>query len=146
MHPLLNGWRRLGIVIAAAWFIAIAVLAVYEFSSPSGGSLVYRSIPIGTTVAGNKITLPDGKVITLTEEEEFKLRFQREQRTDHPNHALPPWELDWSTFSAVPKVTQINWLRIILLAVAVPSLLWLFVELILLVATWVRRGFSAPTK
>ena len=144
MHPSLNGWRRFGIVVTTLWFIAVIALALVEYTSKSEGFFVIQGIPVGTVVAGNKVTLPDGKVITITEEEEFKLRYELEQKlnrlkTDQP---VPPWELDWSSLVSAPKVTQIRWLRLGLFALLAPLIVWLIGEAAVLTVTWVRRGFA----
>lgn len=144
MQTLLNGWRRFGIVIATLWSIAVIALALIEYSSKSDGFFVLQSVPVGTVVAGNKVTLPDGKVITITEEEEFKLRFKLEQELNRLTTGQPlrPWEFDWSSLTSVPKVTQVRWLRLGLFAVLAPLIVWLIVEAAVLTLAWVRRGFA----
>jgi hypothetical protein len=144
MRLRLNGWRRFGIVIATLWFIAVIATAFVEYSSKADGFFVLQNIPVGTVVAGNKITLPDGKVVAITEEEEFQLRFKLEHELDNLKTGQPlrPWEFDWSKLTSVPKVTEIRWLRFSLFALVSPLLAWLFVEVTVLTVAWVRRGYA----
>ncbi|NMM26507.1 MAG: hypothetical protein HHJ12_04235 [Glaciimonas sp.] len=142
MRPLLNGWRRFGIVIAMLWFIAVISLAFIEYKSKSHGFFVFQSLPVGITFSGNKITLPDSKVIAITEEDEFKLRYEQE-KTGKPIH---PWEIDWAQLTLVPKVAEIRWLRLGLFALLAPSIAWLLVEVSVLTVAWVRRGFAGKQR
>lgn len=72
-----NGWRRLCIVIAILWFIVVISVTFFEHSSKSHGFFVFQSLPVGLTFEGNKIRLPDGKIVVITEEDEFKLRYEQ---------------------------------------------------------------------
>ena len=142
MHSsLLNGWRRLGIVIASLWIIAVIAVAAFECTSGSRGIFVYQQIPEGTIVAGNK-------VITLTEEDEFKVRAQAEQsmKEREQGHIVPPWELDWTGLEAVPKIIQIRWLRLAAVTLLVPLIAWLLTEALMLTVSWVRRGFMGTKR
>jgi hypothetical protein len=138
MRLPLNGWRRLGIVIAMLWFIVVISVAFFEYSSKSHGFFVFQSLPVGLTFEGNKIKLPDGKIVVITEEDEFKLRYEQE-KTGKP---ILPWEIDWAKLTSVPKVTEIRWLRLAL-SLLVPFVSWLFVEVTVITVAWVRRGFSS---
>jgi len=142
MHLLLNGWRRLGVVIASLWICAVLALAVFEYASNSRGIFVYPTIPEGTLIEGNKVTFPNGQVISLAEEDEFKLRRHAEQsmKLREQGSAVPPWELDWSNLEAVPKINQVRWLRASA-AVLGPFIAWLFFEALVIIVAWVRRGF-----
>jgi hypothetical protein len=146
MPLLLNGWRRLGIAVSTLWFIAVAALALLEYSSKSDGVFMVQSIPIGTVVAGNKVTLPNGEVITITEEEEFELRFKLEQRLDRLKAGQPlyPWEVDWASLTSVPKVRQVRWLRLAIFALLAPLIVWLAGEATVYMMGWVRCGFASP--
>ncbi len=139
MQSLLNGWRRLGIVIVALWLIVVISSAFTEYSSKSNGFFVFQSLPSGISVSGNKVTLPNGKTIALTEEEEFKLRYEAEKA----GKPLPPWEIDWLQIASVPKVAEIRWLRLGLFALLAPLTAWLLIELAVLTAAWIRRGFAS---
>lgn len=145
LRPLLNGWRRFGIVITTLWFIAVIALALVEYSSKADGLFVLQGIPVGTVVVGNKVTLPDGKVITITEEEEFKLRFKMKQELNRLKTGQPlrPWELDWSSLTSVPRVMQVRWLRLGFFALLAPLIVWVIGEAAVFTATWVRRGFAS---
>ncbi len=145
MSLTLNGWRRVGIVAASLYLLAIIAVAFTEYSSKSAGFFVFQSIPVGTVVAGNKVTLPDGKVITITEEEEFKMRLRNERGIPSQEIGQPllPWQIDWSELSSVPKITEISWQRLGLFALLVPLIIWFLAEAVVLTASWVRRGFAA---
>lgn len=114
----------------------LIAVAITEYSSKSAGLFVVQSIPIGTVVEGNKVTLPDGKVITISEEEEFKLRLAKERN-------MAPWQINWSEITSVPKVAEVRWQRLGLLALLTPLIIWLFAEVAVLTVFWVRRGFVA---
>lgn len=135
MRALLNGWRRFGIVIAMLWFIAVISLAFIEYTSKSHGFFVFQSLPGGITFSGDKITLPNGKVIAITEEDEFKLRYEQEKT----GKIIDSWE-------SVPKVAEIRWLRLGLFALLAPLIAWLLVEVSVLTVAWVRRGFAGKQR
>ena len=135
MRALLNGWRRFGIVIAMLWFIAVIFLAFIEYTSKSHGFFVLQSLPGGITFSGDKIPLPDGKVIAITEEDEFKLRYEQEKT----GKIIDSWE-------SVPKVAEIRWLRLGLFALLAPLIAWLLVEVSVLTVAWVRRGFAGKQR
>ena len=138
MRSPLNGWRRLGIVMAMLWLIAVISVAFVEYSSNADGFFVFQSFPVGTTFKGNEVKLPDGKIIVISEEDEFKARYEQE-KTGKP---ILPWEIDWAKVTSVPKVTEIHGLRLAL-SLLVPLIFWLFVEVTVITAAWVRRGFSS---
>lgn len=140
MRPLLNGWRRFGIVIVMLWFIAVISIAFIEYTSKSDGFFVFQSLPVGIIFSGNKIILPDGKVIAMTEEDEFKLRYEQEKM----GKPILPWEIDWAQLTSVPKVIEIRWLRLGLFAIFAPLIAWLLAEASVLAVAWVRCGFSRP--
>ncbi len=138
MRPLLNGWRRVGILLVMLWFVSAVSIALVEQSSESHGFFVLQSIPDGTIIEGNKITLPDGKIIAMTEEDEFKSRYEKE-KTGKPFH---PWEIDFAKLPSVPKVTVVRWVRLGLIALVAPLTAWLFVEVMVFAVAWVNRGFA----
>lgn len=144
LRPLLNGWRRFGIVIATLWLLGVLGFALSEYSSDSNGYFVYQTIPLGTIIEGNKVTLPDGKVVTITEEQQFELRYKLEQDLERlkKDQPLRPWEIDWSKLAAIPKVTEFRWLRLFILALVTPMLLWFLAETAVLVVAWIKRGFK----
>jgi len=141
---VLNGWRRLGIVVATLWLLGVFGFVLSEYSSDANGYFVYRTIPVGTVVEGNRVTLPDGKVVTITEEQQFELRYKLEKDLERlkKDQPLRPWEIDWSKLAIIPKVTEFRWLRLSIFALAAPLLLWLFVELVVLLTAWIKRGFK----
>ena len=141
MRSPLNGWRRLGIVLATLWFIAVISIVLIEYSSKSHGFFVFQVFPIGMTFDGNKIKLPDGKIIVISEEDEFKLRYEPE-KTGKP---ILPWEIDWPKLTSVPKITEIRWFRLALSLLA-PLVSWLFIEVTVHTAAWVRRGFASKQR
>ncbi len=136
MRFTLNGWRRIGIVVVSLWIIVLLAVTFTEYSIKSAGFFVVQNIPVGTVIDGNKVTLPDGKVITISEEEEFKLRLAKERN-------LTPWQIDWSEITSVPKVAEVRWQRLGLLVLFAPLIIWLFAEVAVLTVFWVRRGFVA---
>jgi hypothetical protein len=128
-------------VMTMLWFIAVISIALIEYSSKSQGFFVFQGLPVGITFEGNKIKLPDGKIIVISEEDEFKLRYEQE-KTGKP---ILPWEIDWAKLASVPKITEIRWLHLALSLLA-PLASWLFIEAIVLTAAWVRRGFVSKQR
>ena len=120
------------------WLIAVISIALIEYSSKSEGFFVFQSLPVGLTFEGNKIKLPDGKIIVISEEDDFKLRYEQEKA----GKPILPWEIDWARLTSVPKVPEIRWLRLVLSLLA-PFVSWLFIEAAVLTAAWVRRGFAS---
>lgn len=123
------------------WLIAVISVALIEYSSKSQGFFVFQGIPVGITLEGNKIKMPDGKIILISEEDEFKLRYEQE-KTGKP---ILPWEIDWVKLTSVPKITEVRWLRLALSLLA-PLVSWLFIEATVLTAAWVRRGFASKQR
>lgn len=138
----MNGWRRLGVVMTTLWFMAVIAFAFWEYTSKSDGFFAFQSIPVGTVVAGNRVTLPNGTVITITEEEEFRLRYRKEQELDSLKTGQPvrPWDFDWSTLTSVPTFAQVRWLRLGMVALLVPLMFWLIGEAAAITVAWVSRG------
>ena len=141
MRSPLNGWRRLGIVLAVLWFIAVISIALIEYSTKSQGFFVFQGLPVGITLEGNKIKLPDGKIIVISEEDEFRLRYEQ----GRVGKQILPWEIDWEKLTSVPKITEIRWFRFALSLLA-PLVSWLFIEVAVLMAAWVRRGFASKQR
>lgn len=129
----LNGWRRLGAVIVVVWVLGVVTWAVVEYNSSSSGVLVHHGIPIGTLVEGDKVTLPDGRTVTID---------ARDPVTGHP---LAPWQVDWDAQTNVPRVTEVRWLRFGLALLIAPMCVWFLFELAVVVFKWVLRGFRAGT-
>jgi len=143
MSLQLNGWRRLGVVAATLWLLGVIAIAVTEYTSKSNGFFVSQTIPVGTAIQGNTVTLPDGKVITITEEEEFELRRSLERKLGRLKAGQPinPWKIDWSKVRGVPKTTEIRWLRLVSFGLLTPMFVWLITEATALIVAWVKRGF-----
>lgn len=129
----LNGWRRLGAVIVVLWLLGVVSLTAVEYNSSSSGVLIHHGLPIGTLVEGEKVTLPDGKIVTID---------NRDAVTGHP---LAPWQINWDAQTNLPQVTEVRWLRFGLALVLVPICVWLFFELAVMVFKWVSRGFRGGT-
>ena len=139
MRFTLNGWRRIGIVVVSLWIIVLFAVAFTEYSSQSDGFFVVQTIPVGIVVEGNKVTLPDGKVITISKEEESAFRLVK-------GLDLAPWEIHWSEIPSVPKVAEVRWQRLGLLSLFVPLIIWLFAEAAVLAVSWIRCGFAGKQR
>lgn len=125
-----NGWRRLGVVLASIWLVGGLTVTAIEFSGSRNGIFVYQSIPKGTLVQGDEVTLPNGKANQL------------DTREPSAGHELNPWEIDWANQPDIPKEAAVRWQRLGLTVVGMPIAIWLLVEVLTLAATWVRRGFT----
>ncbi|HZY17528.1 MAG TPA: hypothetical protein VFE82_03555 [Ramlibacter sp.] len=128
----LNGWRRLGLVLAGLWLVGCLALATVEWSGKQTGVFVYRTLTAGSTidVLKNQVVLPDGSVAKLTQNLAGR----------------QPWELDWKKEPEAAPVLVLNWLRILKLGLFFPIAVWLALEGIALCARWVLRGFPAARK
>jgi hypothetical protein len=128
---VLNGWRRLGVVLVAIWAFSIGGIAVYEvtFMDMRGRQFTYLEIPIGTLVDGEKATLPDGRTVKI------------DSRDPLTGRLLQAWEIDWAKQADVPKTMQIRWGRLIGFVLAAPVSIWLAFEVAVWIGGWVTRGF-----
>lgn len=88
------------------------------------------------------LTLPDGNVVTITEEQQFELRYKLESDLERLNGEEPlrPWDIDWSKLKNIPTSTEIRWLVLGFCALGIPIFVWLATELAELVGAWVKRG------
>lgn len=129
----LNGWRRLGVVLSFLWALSIACVALFEAAPVSAGFssgiFVNQAIPAGTLIKNDRVTLPSGKVVSI------------EITDPATGHMLSPWEIDWRKYPEVPKTTEILWLKLLMVALAVPVVIWLLIELFVAIGEWVARGF-----
>lgn len=134
MANTLNGWKRLGIVTTVLWMFCVSGLAIFEPSpSPEGfsqGVFVNHAIPAGITIEGSKVTLPDGKIVKV------------EAIDPTSGRALNPWEIDWRKYPEIPKTKEILWVKLAVVALAIPAAIWLLLELFVAVTRWVVRGFK----
>lgn len=125
----LNGWRRLGIVVCAAWILGVVSLAVYEGTYHLDGYFVGLTLPVGTVVSGDKATLPDGRVVNLNMTLNGK--------------PAKPWQIKWDNEPEIPTVKIVYWQKLLVYAFAFPMLLWAGTEFLVFISAWVRRGFRA---
>lgn len=62
--------------------------------------------------------------------------------------SLMPWEMEWHPRRSVQvseQVTEISYVKVLLLAFAFPAVIWLLIEGLALTARWIIAGFS-PNK
>jgi hypothetical protein len=126
---VLNGWRRLGIVLVALWVILVVGTTVTELATSTSLLFSYQGIPVGTRVVGDKVTLPDGKVISIRVPVDLIA-----------GEFAKPWEIDWSHYPEIPKTTVVRWGRVSIAAAAVPIVFCLIAEILVAAVAWVRRG------
>jgi hypothetical protein len=140
----LSGWRRVGIVMAAFWFLGIANLGFWEYSTKADGFFVYQGVPLATVVAGNRVPLADGQIIRITAQHEMSLRFKRgEDTSDQP---LDHRELEWLNLTALPTSTQVHRWHALIFGLLAPLTTWLLVEGLVFTSNWVRGGFDGEVK
>lgn len=125
----LNGWRRLAVILGAAWFIGSGGLLVSEWVTRKDGVFVHLSLPVGTVVQGATVVLPDGRKIPL---------HQQLNRTD-----LKPWEIKWDNEPEVPTVSTVQWGKFAVYGAGFPLVVWAIVEVLVGLFAWVRRGFGS---
>ena len=124
----LGGWQRIGIILAALWWLGIAVLAGYDFAKHQEGTFTFLEPPAGTIVSGETATLPDGRKIDLN--------------VSIGGESVKPWEIKWDNEPEVPTVVSIRW-QCLASALLLPVVLWLLLALTYRVVLWVRAGFRA---
>ena len=138
MRIALNGWRRIGIVLATIWCLTVAAVAVYEFISPEmqsrRGYFVFVSLAPGIYYDDGNVSFADGRKAKI------------DNRDPATGRVLEPWEIDWAQLTSVPKVAEIRWLRLGLFALLAPLIAWLLVEVPVLTVAWVRRGFAGKQR
>jgi hypothetical protein len=131
-HKYLNGWRRLGIVLASVWLIGIVLIASFgsettAFELLSNEVAVTRMYPVPASEL--KAKLEAGKVKKLGRE-------------------LKPWEMEWNPTMLVPaelkvKERQFSKSRAIFVTFVCPAILWLLLEIGVGIGRWVMAGFQA---
>jgi hypothetical protein len=131
---MLNGWRRIGVVILLLWLIGITGITVFEFVNRTHVFFSRQDIPNGTKIEGNNVTLPDGKVVTV--------RVPRDLLT---GQLAKPWEMDWSLYPEIPKKTVIQW-NALGIAIVIPIVLWIIIELLVIAIGWIKCGFKESSK
>jgi hypothetical protein len=122
----LNGWRRLAIVLSSAWVVGVISFTTYEALSHRDGFFVGLTLPIGTIVSGNRAILPDGRTVKLNIKLEGK--------------DVKPWEIKWDNEPEIPTETIVHWGKLFS-GVSIPLVLWFILEVLVLIGTWVARGF-----
>ena len=149
----LNGWRRIALTLSTLWVCIATTTTGSDYFNKSDGYFVFQTIPVGTTVLGGSVNLPDGTTITRDEQTEFEQRLKAEQGhsnlsgkavppSDLPDDLKKPWERDWSKQAGVPTASEIRWSRLLFVGVAMPLLLWIFAELCVRVVRWISYGFK----
>lgn len=132
MAARLNGWRRIGVVLVAAWCIAVLGTVVYEWKSPPRGNgaglFVFLDLPRGMFVPdAGPIQLPDGRTIQL----------------QHRAVGDKPWEIDWAHEPDVrDKALTFRWASFLIALLVAPAGAWVFAEWAVRLVQWVSQGFK----
>lgn len=124
----LNGWRRLGIVLAGVWLLGCTLVLAYERSAPRDGFFVFRTLPTGTLIKGNEATLQDGRTVQLRQKLDGK--------------EIKPWEIQWDNEPEIPTVAVVKAGTFFLVGLVFPLLLLAALELFAVLCRWVRKGFG----
>ena len=127
----LNGWRRIGVVLVIFWFVIIAGITITELSTSEVIAFTYQTIPKGTKVEGNIVTLPNGETI--------EIYVPRDLLT---GEKAKPWEIDWSKYPQITKVQYINWSLLAGALLAIPFAAWIILEALAYAIRWIRQGFK----
>jgi hypothetical protein len=122
----LNGWRRVGVVLVLIWMLLITFSTIVNYTHNGTNYLIYKSLPISIEVTGNRVKLPDGKVIILDVPETIK-----------------PWEIDWDNQTQVSMTYKFNYKNIFIFVILIPLLSWLLVEFLVKLVLWVISGFKS---
>jgi hypothetical protein len=118
--------RRLAMVLFGAWILGVTALATYELVTHQVGYFVALSLPVGTKVAGDQATLPDGRVVTLERTVDVK--------------SLEPGQIDWSEVPGVVSLqARASLIGIVLL---IPLATWAVVECLILLVGWILRDLE----
>jgi hypothetical protein len=122
----IGGFRRLALVLCAAWCVGITTVCGYELLTRQLGYFVALRLPVGTVVSGNQATLPDGRVVLL--ERPLDVR------------QLAPGQIEWAD---QPGVVQLQTRTTLLaLVLAIPFLGLAVLEAMILSGRWIVRGFK----
>ena len=124
---IINGWRRLAIVMSSIWFLGAVSLTIYEVFNHQDGFFVGRTLPAGTVVTGNKATLPSGQVVDLD--------------TVIDGKTVKPWEIKWDDQPEVPTEKFIRWFKLLTFGIALPLVIVGILEVIGFIGNWVLKGF-----
>lgn len=61
------------------WIGIASIIAGTDYFSKNDGYFVYQGIPVGTLVKGDTATLPDGRNVRLSDQEEIEFAVRREK-------------------------------------------------------------------
>tara|TARA_R110001599_G_scaffold159052_2_gene346196 strand:- start:9020 stop:9421 length:402 start_codon:yes stop_codon:yes gene_type:complete len=124
----LNGWRRLGVVLILVWLIVLTGVLLLSTEAKKSGFL--RNIEVTTS----SISVPAPELADQLEQ------VKREQL----GRDLKPWEKEWNlqkTLEIQHTNLVISPLKIFLVGIVFPSIIWLLFEVITFLIRWIRRGF-----
>lgn len=127
----MNGWRRLGLVLAVLWLLLLLGGLILEVATSKSTFFTFRTLPQGTFVDpdGDEVVLPDGTRVAV--------HIPRDRST---SETAKPWEVDWSQVPGLQTLPGLRWSRIATWVGAI-AIVWLFAEIAALAVAWVRRGF-----
>jgi hypothetical protein len=131
-HRYLNGWRRLGIVLASVWLIGIVLIASFG-SFTAAFELLSNEVDLT-----RMYPVPAPKLKATLEAEKVK-KLGRE---------LKPWEMEWNPTKLVPaalktKVRQFSTSKAIFVIFVCPAVLWILLEISVGIGRRVIAGFRA---
>ena len=145
MAVLLNGWRRTALALSILWICVALTTAGLSYCGKTDGYFVYQSLPTGTTVTSKSIKLPNGPIISREAEQgSTSQNGKRVPESDLPDDLQKPWNVDWGKQPGVPTESEVRWVRLLVLGLATPLLLWMAAELLAAVVRWIARGFRQP--
>lgn len=121
----LNGWRRLGLVFVALWFAGIVLIAI---TGDASGLL------------SSDATETRQQLVPMTPEE---LAERQKRESGKPWEKYAEGRSDYKMDEVQIIVSSASPLKIGIVGLLVPLVVWLLMEGVVLVALWVIAGFSA---
>lgn len=124
--PILNGWRRIGIVLVLLWISYV-------------GFLVSTNDHVRQHPFVARLVIVKKSFMTVVPSDQ-----RNEERERYLGRALKPWERSWNDLAMTEHQVEVRVLsadRVIGLMVIPPAITWLIVECLVLIARWIAAGF-----
>lgn len=125
----LNGWRRLGIALFAVWFVTFATVLGLSESARNHNFIAFSAVRTKAVM----VPAPEMKE---------KIESEKVRQLGRP---LMPWEMEWNprkTVQVPEQVMEVSTVKVLLLAIAFPTAIWLLIEGVALTARWIIAGFA----
>ncbi|MES2282842.1 MAG: hypothetical protein V4542_15620 [Pseudomonadota bacterium] len=129
----INGWRRLGIVLSILW-VAAFTAAVCLDKTFREHDFIATELKVSRSI---QVAAPGLK------------EMKEAEKVRQLGRALKPWEMEWNptkTVEVTDRIREVSAWKFLLVALAFPAFIWVFIEAGVVVSRWVIAGFRVARK